>query len=429
MKKINYYILIVLILILLGSLPIITSAFRLQTFGFENQTLTAGEEFTSAGCGGGWCSINTTATTSAVHSGSASFRSAPTSAAFSWIGNVFRADGSVTKAYARCHFYYENLPATNPVEMCSFWDSVASNRRSTVVLTSGGVGQLLTDDNSQIGSNSSALSANTWYCVQLMTFSNGAGASEIAGSIETGECTDSPTPFASSVTTTIADFNAVYVGTPNASSAYSAFWDDLAVNDEATTKGSTQISYPAGGKIVYLRPTASGDTAATTGTFADIDETDPNDATDFLTLDETTSIGCYNITDTTGLIDSYDTIKLADIGIRIREEASAVTSYQFGWKSQASGLVASSTAQDAGDTTWRTNQTGTTAMTNRMSTTTDPQDNGAISTTDLDNGQICAASLDADDLNVSTLWLMVEYTDGTPPASGGGSVQSEFFFE
>lgn len=414
---------------LLALIPSISSAYRLWTSGFELQSLTAGEEFTSSGLGGGWGSINTTAaTSSAVHSGSASFFNHPTTAAFSWLGNIFRADGATAKAWVRTNYYYEVNTATNPIEILAFWDSVAVNRRAAVVITSGGVGQLLTDDNSQIGSNSSALSANTWYCVQLMAFSNGAGASEISGSIETGECTSSPSTFASSAVTTIADFNAVYIGTPSASAVFGAYWDDMAINDAATTNGSTEVSFPGAGKIVYLRPTASGDTAATLGGFGDIDETDPNNATDFIDLDAATSIGCYNTTDTSGLIDSYDTVKLVDVGIRIREEASAVTSYQFGWKSQASGKVASSTANDAGDTTWRTNQTGTTAMTNRMATTTDPQDNGTISTTELDNGQICAASLDVDDIDVSTLWLEVEYTDGSPPAAGV-TYPSLFFFE
>ena len=393
--------------------------------------------------------------------------------------------------------------------------------------------------------------------IELSSEGTGAADNDIEGKID-------GVSFASSATATVGDFNAVYIGTPNASTAHEIYWDDLAVNDTATTKGSTQTGYPGAGNITYFKPTAAGDTAATLGTFADIDEMNPDDVTSFIDLDTLASVAFYNVSNytaasTTGIeyyfdasdagptdtgghftdeanifdgskttygyasnvssfleatgtnapasgptiqsvrvgllasttalgasdilffdtkysgtslgltgwnkaagefqvltvssggwtwdkvqaleieitfdssirtdfrqvvvivetgMDSYDTINLIDMGVRAREEASAATSFQFGVKSQASGLVASSTAQDAGDTTWRTNQTGTTAMTNRMATTTDPQSNGAWTPTLLDTMQMGVGSLDDDNIDISTLWVAVEYSEGSPPSTG-----------
>lgn len=418
MQKISSFILILLLTVL----PSVVHADRMFTTGLEGQTLTAGEEFTSAGF-----NVYGHVDTTIFRSGASSINIDTTlTAAFSWFGNVFRANGAEL-AYARCYVYITSLPATNPFDACSFYDSAGANRRATVSITSGGVAQLLTDNNTQVGSDSSSISTGQWYCVEISATGN-SGSDHLEGIIQADTCTGA-SAFATTETTTIGNFDAVYVGTPNASTAFEANWDDIAINDSNSTKGSTQTGYPGEGKIVALRPNAetsiipdgcnNGPYASwcSGASYLEVDEIDPDTLSSFIDLDNVGSLAYYNITDTTGLIDSYDTISLVDMNVQIKEQSSAVTSYVFGITSN--GIAASSTAQDAGNTTWRTNPVGTTNLRNRLATTTDPNTNSAWTTAALDSAQIGVGSLDADNIDVSTLWLNVEYVDGTAPAAGG----------
>ncbi len=413
---------LLILLVLIGIFPASTHAARLHFFGFEWQLLTANVEFTSNGLGAGWGSVDT----GIKHSGAASFKNKPTVAAFSWVGHVFRADGSTGKAYARCYIRVAILSATNPIELCSFWDSVAANRRATVVLTSGGALQLLQDNDAQVGSDGPTLSLDTWYMIEISAEGTNAATEDIEGKVD-------GTSFASSAVATVGDFNAVYVGTPNANAVYEAYWDDIAVND---TTGSSQLAYPGAGNIAILVPTAAGYSACTTGTFGFIAEIPPSDtATSGSTmceLDANPTTGIFNVTDSSAAgIDSYDTVSVLQIMSRVREETSGATNWFPILSSNGNGTSTGSTV-DTGDATARTNTSGTTPFGNMLISYTDPFTTAAwtpTGTNSIDSLQIGAGTTDGNpDTWLLTLAAFVEYVDGTPPAAGVVR-QSEYWFD
>lgn len=444
MKKLICKLVLFSIIISQLVFPAGVDAIRLGLVSFEWQSLTAGVEMSSAGLGGGWGSINT-ATTSAIHGGIASFQNKPTTSASSWIGHIFRADASTSRAYARCYVYVVTLPSANGVELCGFWDSVAVNRRATVLLTSGGVGQLLTDNNSQIGSDSSSLSLNTWYCVQISATGANAGTEILEASIEADTCSSSPTAFASTSSTTIADFNAVYVGSPNANATYDIYWDDIAVNDTATTKASTEISYPGEGKTVALLPNGDGDTLCTSGAgdWANIAEVPPSDTataggSNICEADFSGTRPLFNMTDSsTAGIDSYDTIKYISPRARVRPETAAATNYILGWISasaaNATGTEVSVTIGNVTTVGTNPDNNGVSFFNDGVGTTTDPTTGVAwtpTGTNSIDNMQMLIYSSDANpDLWITTAMMLVEYVDGSPPAGGSTIKQSIFWDE
>src|SRR4051794_14931050 len=132
---------------------------RLYTCGFELQSVTAGIEFTSSG-------TNCTISTATFRSGAAAVRVNP-SAAFLWFGQVLPSL-LATSLYVRTYIYVASAPAVGKTaEVISVYQSVVVARRAGVLLTNGLTLQLIDSNGTQVGSDSAALSLNTWYMVEV----------------------------------------------------------------------------------------------------------------------------------------------------------------------------------------------------------------------------------------------------------------------
>jgi hypothetical protein len=301
----------------------------------------------------------------------------------------------------------------------------------TVVLRTTGALALYTQDGAvQIGSDSTALTNDTWYRVEYMIDRTGAsGTFDAELRIDGSSVASSSTLTSTNMTAGVSDLTLGGNLEGEAATTCDFFFDDVAVNDST---GSVNNSWPGDGKIVIAVPTAAGDNNATTGDYSMIAEIPPTTtATSGVTmaeLDNNGNIIDVNVTDSTTLgIDSFDTINAISVLARVREEAAGTSSYQIRIKSASGGTVTATTAADAGNATARTNPNGTTAFGRPLISETDPTTGVAwtpTGTNSIDNMQIGVANADADstpDLWILTLAAMVEYVDGVAP---GGDVYS-----
>ena len=305
--------------------------------------------------------------------------------------------------YARAYFRFATLPSAENTIM-AFLNSTTLIARITVSST----GTLtLYDEDAQIGSASSALSLNTWYRVEMEINAGGAGANDtVRGYLDGVE-------FAGSATRNLSvGVDVLRVGgNLNAEAQTQGEWyiDDMAINDST---GSVETGLPGAGSIRHMHPNGAGDAAATTGTFADIDDVPPNDATDFISI--TTAIAAdyafESWTEAGGAAD--DTIKLVQIGTRNRAPSAGGNTWTVHVKSQSGGTATTGGAMNHDDTTWKTNgdaiprNYGVTAY-------VDPQGGGAWTPTLL-NGIIAGVTVSNAPLDFSAIWALVEYT----PAAG-----------
>lgn len=393
-------------------LPSDVFAARLWTSGFELQSTTAGEEWTTT-------TNSPSISTSVKRSGEASLRCNPT-AASAYIEQVFSTNGmGEDSAYVRFYVYIASAPNAQEdifrFGSDSFGDQVAVriNTNRTLEFWEIGLG------NGQLDGDSFALELNTWYRIEMsyevdtwtMRIDGVTIANDTSSSYENA---DASYIMLGCVTSTTADF----------------YFDDVAIND---ANGSAQTSYPGVGSVVHALPNAQGDndpdgarddtcTTSSANCYQELDETDPDDATTFIDLDSTNVIGDFNMQDSSSVgINSYDIITLVDIGYRAREEISLATQFRTRIKSASGGTTSSGSIVDLGSTVWRTNaNAGNDNMRNRHVSYTDPTTGIAwtpTGTNSIDNMQVGVTIADSDDVDVSALWAMVEYIDGEVPGS------------
>lgn len=262
------------------------------------------------------------------------------------------------------------------------------------------------------GSNSSVLTLDTWYIVQLKVEHNGSPELEARLAVDDG--TTTPSVFASGTMTTATNAAWIDLGMVDFVTGFEAYFDDLVINNNS---GSDQNSYPGLGKLVMARPTAAGDNAATAGLFSSVNESPVTDtvtsSANRIELDNNGSVADYNMTDSSTLgINSSDTIISVSTMIRIREEAAATTGYRPRLKSAASGTVATLTTQDVGNATLRTNPLGTAALRNALYSYTDPTTGVAwtpTGTNSIDNMQMGVDSTTANDIWVAWMGAYIYY--------------------
>lgn len=303
--------------------------------------------------------------------------------------------------FARFCFRYATLPsASNTVAILGNTTTFPAGIKLN---TNGTLG--LYDEDGQIGSNSSALSANTWYRVEMYyDTTGGAGAGAAAARID-------GTEFASSTTRSSGAAQSFRLGTNVLAEAQTTgnwYFDDLAINDNS---GGSQTSYPGAGSIVYARPNGDGDTNQSSGTYADLDEVTPDDATTISVLDVDNDIIDVAIQNSSDVgIGASDTINLIQVGGRHATASAASATWNLRIKSQTSGTVTSGTAITSSATAYFTNDNSTIPELYTLTSYVDPQAGGAWTPALLDTAQIGAQATDATpDLNLSALWAAVEF--------------------
>ncbi len=401
---------IIPILLLLVT-PLTAGASRLYSTGFEWNAPASGVEYDT---------LTGTATTSAtnVYSGTTAFRAYPT-ASTGYMTHRVQAD-TINQTFHRVYLYIATAPSAT-TSILSYGDGsffgahLRLGPERTIAVTQ--------NDFTILG-NTSVLSLNTWYRLELSyddANANNTTVFKLDGTtVYSGNNGD------------IGGGGVIRVGVIDSTTA-DLYFDNVGSN--STAAGGTQTSYLGEGKIVALVPNGAGYSNCSIGSYANINEIPPeNGATsggsNICELDTTTDVGMFNMTDSaTAGVDSYDTISLLYGMIRTREQSGGTSNYYI--RLSANGTAtSSSTSYDAGDaTTVRTNTSGTTAFTNVFVSYTNPATSAAWVTSGIDSMQAGAGSTDgAPDTWVTTLAIMLEYVDGSAPAGGSASAQDIFFF-
>lgn len=194
----------------------------------------------------------------------------------------------------------------------------------------------------------------------------------------------------------------------------------IAVNDNS---GSDEPDVPGPGYLAYAFPTANGDAnvgAARGGAdsgadWSQLEEVPPNDATDYMELNQTNSVVWCRVTDsaTLGIGGAY-LIKLVQVGARIALASAAGGNWLPSIKSQAGGAVLDGAPVSLGSASYFTHDDTTGAKQYKLASYTDPQTGGPWTPAKLDTMQIGAKTSDGNPaLRVSALWAVIEYVPRT----------------
>jgi hypothetical protein len=377
---------------------------RLWSCGFELQSLTKGMEVTSV--------VNSpTIDTTIKRSGAASLRCNP-SATTAYISQTFSTDTTPTVTH-NLRFYVYITTATDALDsICVFRGanngvSIRMNSNRTLELWGDATG-------AQIGSDSSALSVDTWYRIELQV-TNSGGLITNAEAFINGSSFASGNPFPTSSATYFR------IGACT-STTCDLYFDDLAFNDDS---GTTQNGLPGAGQIGHLYPIAAGDTNdANAGDYTSLDEKPtPDNATSYVELDDNNDIIVVRCEAGTACgLDSDDSVTLVQVGVRHAAETAAAMALTPRIMGTTSGSVQEGDSFTHNDVTWKTNGDVAPQL-YKLTSYVNPQDNAAWEPADIDAMQIGVKCTDATpDAYVSSVWALVEspaftYVGTTPPTS------------
>lgn len=394
-----------------GLVSAATNQGRIWSSGFELNSLTADMEIEATG-GTGSQSI----VTNPVRSGTYALRTNTTGSAVSWVRYRFAESNSSGPFYFRFYLRVADYPDANSTIVSL--DSTGGADRIGLQMSTTGALKLMDLDGgaTQVGSDSSALSLNTWYRVELKYDATG-GLSAVSA-----EARLDGTSFASSSSITIAStVGRVNFGVFSAAANTDFYWDDLAINTS---------SFPGAGKIVHLAPNAAGDNASWTigaGSglnYQQVDETTPDDATTYL-LDAGaagTVTDDYNIGDAGSLIGS-GTVALVQVGVRGGGTGTTARTFVTRIKSEPAGTVEESSSLDWSLNGWRTNHEGPNSHNYDLTL----YDLPGASTSDWATSTIDSAQIgvrhdlaSATEVRLSAIWLLVEYNEAGGSSGGGG---------
>lgn len=321
--------------------------------------------------------------------------------------------------YFRFYFRYATAPsADNCIFSLDNDTTIAEASGPAILLTSAGELKLM-NGASQVGSTSSALSANTWYRIEVQYDGSPASGSEVLRARIDG------TEFAgaSNLTLATATIHSVAFGGNIRSEAQTTgnwYFDDIAINDST---GSFQTSYPGEGEIILLRPNNTGDnnqlgTASSTN-YQNVDEVTPDDATTEInmTADTAGEVDDYNLSATPSALASTDIINVVQVGLRFRGGGST-DPIVVGIKASASGTVEESGNITASNSSYATNAAA--APFNYPLTLYDLP--GASTTvwtkTDLDAAQVrvkLPTAAQPFKPRFSAVWVLVDHKPNYPP--------------
>ena len=382
-----------------------SSGCELQSFG---DTETNGDEleWVAGGAQIGALSVST----SVFHSGLASCRINTTGGNYEYAYHDLTSAAGNGPYYARVYVYFGSAPASTN----QFWTPGSTGDDEGAI----GIGsdmklRLYTDDMTTVRATaSSALSTGTWYRIEWYYEVGGSSEVRVDGVqvlLDAAQDGDGFTSF------TLCSCGINFGGLNG-----DFYFDDYAVND---TTGGSQNSWPGAGNIVHMQPDSAGDNNnCSAGGYDHVDEVVPDDVTTICTL--ATDGGGDTLDVNTELssgagIDTYDTVSLVQVGVREAAASAASEGWNLRLKSASGGSVTSGTATTHNDTGYKSNGDAT-PRNYKLTSYTDPTTGIAwtpTGTNSLDNMQIGITTTDgAPNVLVSTLWALVEYVDGSPPA-------------
>lgn len=392
---------------------------RLWSCGAELQSITNNVEWDITTSVNSRVSISTTT----VRSGAAAIRfnntvSTDDNASITY--DFLASGGSTNNIYVRMYFRIASATSSNITTILALRDVAAAVNVASLMININNTLELWDfGNNTQIGSDSSALSTNTWYRLEL-EYQFHATTPTVIGYINGAS-------FASGTLVNNGNNNPsqLTIGNTRSNRTFDFFVDDIAINDSS---GSFATGLPGEGEIIHLNPDAAGDNnafakdgggAGDTNNFNQMDEITPDDATTNLESTGTSGIlDDYNLSATPVALASDDTINVVQVGYRGRAEtAGDADGIVLRIKASSGGTVEEGSNIIMNGTTWKTNANATP----RAYSLTLYDLPGASTTvwtkTDLDAAQI---GMKADAAGVvtaepSTLWLLVDHK---PTAAG-----------
>lgn len=395
--------LLILTIFICFLLPMKVGAARLWSCGFELQSVTSGME---------WSITNNfpTISTAIKRSGAASLRINPNDD--NKIYHIFAAPAPTADHYFRFYLYIAAAPTGNERTIFHLLDIYNYGSTLSLKLNADRTLELWDEDDLnlvQIGSDSPALSLNTWYRIELSWVYSGAVATAYIDGVSFAS--------GSGIGGLYVQPTHVYLGAHVTDATLDLYFDDVAINDNS---GTVQTGLLGAGSIVHLYPNAAGDideTLETPNGYLNVDEKPtPDDATsyvqfaanndDFLVNCEASSVAG---------IGSGDNITLVQVGYRHRTAVVNSAGFTPKIESQAGGTLLSGTAFTHNDTTWKTNG-DVYPLNYKLTSYVDPQAGGPWTAALLDTAQIGGTCTDADpDMWLSSLWALVEYGPPPPP--------------
>lgn len=381
---------------------------RLWTSGFELQSATANVEVPSVG---GTLAFST----STFRTGAAALDINVT-AGTGFMRVATHTSNQSTVTYVRVYLQVTaTLPAAGTPATVVGFQNAAFSSCGSISLVSTGKLRLLSANGTQIGSDSTTvLSAGQWYRIELKldaSSSPGSLDAQIDGVSFASGANNAQSPW----------FGSIIGITSTATARY--YLDDWAHNDNS---GSSQTSWPGAGNVIYLRPNGSGDanawldtagSAGTTNNYTLVDETTPNTTTDMIQAGALNTEDLYNLS--ASGINSYDTVNVVHVGAHFRTQTStSVAGFKFEIEKTSGGTKSQSAALVPASTTWKSNAIAA-PFTYPITLYADP-DGAAWTSSTLDTAQagVIITTAEANTsrrAQISTIWVVVDYTPGTPP--------------
>lgn len=380
---------------------------RLRTCGFELGSVADGVENGLIGTG---ITLESTIVRSGLY---AAKLSGLVSATRGYVEQQFAAAADNGPHYHRGYL----RPAVFPTAENTIFALVSAGALIVrITLDSSGLLRLY-DEDGLIGSPSAALTLDSWaHRIEVAFDATPAAGSDVVRAYLNGA------EFAGSATRSLSvgTHTAFWGGNLNLEAQTQGTWyfDDLAINDGT---GTVQNGLPGDGKVVHLNAAGAGDAAATTGTFADIDEVPPNDVTDYIVMGSIIPANYTYQSAASAGIGASDTITLVHVGTRQRAASAAAAAWTPQLKSQSAGTTLDGASVSQNDTTWRTNGDNMPRENFKVTSYVDPQAGGpwtaALLTTAVAGINVTDAT---PNLHFTKLWLAVEYIPSPVPVPLGG---------
>jgi hypothetical protein len=404
-----------LALILIGLL-IAPNAYgaRLDTKGYELNSTTDQMEFT----------LNSTVTVSTTQKRTGSYAGRVNGSTGFWRQHVASTNQTITGYLSVCVYV---VSAPNATTQLVRFSSTANASVGNISMLTDRTLVLLQSGGAQIGSPSTAVALNTWTCIELANDSS-TSPGTLTGRIQE-DGAGSWTTFATGANSNQGSWaRALWGNITGAQSTNDMYFDDIKINNSS---GGSQNSFPDNGKVIYLRPNATGDANAWTRAGADSganwsqnEEVPPNDATDYITSTTANQEDLYNMTDSG--INSYDTVNVVQASVRYSASSTTnVPGFKVEIEKTSGGTISQGTEITSNSTSWLTNANSI-PENPTLTLYLDP-DSSAWTSSTLDSMQ-SGVKITTDNTNtayVSALWVAVDYTPGTAPTAGA-SVEDDF---
>ena len=296
-----------------------------------------------------------------------------------------------------------------------------------IILNLSGALELWSEDG-QVGSDSSALSVNTWYRVEMLFDRTPAAGSHIVRAYIDG------TEFAGSAALDLSAGILTYNFGGNlvleAQTTGNWYFDDMGINDST---GSNQNGLAGEEELIILRPNGAGSSTqwARGGTesganWSQVEEKPPNDVTDYVSSNTVTQIDWYTADDTPAALESNDTIKFVAVGGRFAVDNATGADPDFrlilkdGAGNQDNGVTI-----DVNSTSFRTNVNDGVLINYPLVSYTRAGGAGAWDKTALDAISIGIEEMASDThfVQVTAIWAYVAHK----PAAAGGTAVPVFY--